>query len=100
MSIIPVILCGGSGTRLWPLSRQLVPKQFLSVAGDNTLLQDTVIRLAGLDLAAPMLVCHEDHRFSVAGQLSILDLDHQAGVAGSASRPCGVGPRGSGPGSR
>ncbi|MEC8963064.1 MAG: mannose-1-phosphate guanylyltransferase/mannose-6-phosphate isomerase [Pseudomonadota bacterium] len=77
MSIIPVILCGGSGTRLWPLSRQLVPKQFLSVAGDNTLLQDTVIRLAGLDLAAPMLVCHEEHRFSVAGQLSILDLDHQ-----------------------
>ena len=62
---------------MWPLSRQLVPKQFLSVAGDNTLLQDTVIRLAGLDLAAPMLVCHEDHRFSVAGQLSILDLDHQ-----------------------
>ena len=77
MSIIPVILCGGSGTRLWPLSRQLVPKQFLSVAGDNTLLQDTVIRLTSLDLAAPMLVCHEDHRFSVAGQLSILDLDHQ-----------------------
>ena len=62
---------------MWPLSRQLVPKQFLSVAGENTLLQDTVIRLAGLDLAAPMLVCHEDHRFSVAGQLSILDLDHQ-----------------------
>ncbi len=77
MSIIPVILCGGSGTRLWPLSRQLVPKQFLSVAGDNTLLQDTVIRLAGLDLAAPMLVCHEEHRFTVAGQLSNLDLDHQ-----------------------
>ncbi|HIP03836.1 MAG TPA: hypothetical protein EYN43_02140, partial [Gammaproteobacteria bacterium] len=46
MSIIPVILCGGSGTRLWPLSRQLVPKQFLSITGDNTLLQDTVIRLA------------------------------------------------------
>ena len=62
---------------MWPLSRQLVPKQFLSVAGEDTLLQDTVIRLAGLDLAAPMLVCHEDHRFSVAGQLSILDLDHQ-----------------------
>ena len=77
MSIIPVILCGGSGTRLWPLSRQLVPKQFLSVAGDNTLLQDTVMRLAGLDLATPMLVCHEDHRFSVAGQFSILDPDHQ-----------------------
>ena len=77
MSIIPVILCGGSGTRLWPLSRQLVPKQFLSITGDNTLLQDTVIRLAALDLAAPVLVCHEDHRFSVAGQLSALDLDHQ-----------------------
>ncbi len=77
MSIIPVILCGGSGTRLWPLSRQLVPKQFLAVAGDNTLLQDTVIRLAGFDLAAPILVCHEEHRFSVAGQLSILGLDHQ-----------------------
>jgi mannose-1-phosphate guanylyltransferase len=62
---------------LWPLSRQLVPKQFLSITGDNTLLQDTVIRLAGLDLAAPILVCHEDHRFSVAGQLSTLGFDHQ-----------------------
>ena len=77
MSIIPVILCGGSGTRLWPLSRQLVPKQFLSVAGDKTLLQDTVIRLVDLGLATPMLVCNEEHRFSVAGQLSMLDLDHQ-----------------------
>ena len=62
---------------MWPLSRQLVPKQFLSITGDNTLLQDTVIRLAGLDLAAPILVCHEDHRFSAAGQLSTLGLDHQ-----------------------
>ena len=62
---------------MWPLSRHLVPKQFLSITGDNTLLQDTVIRLAGLDLAAPILVCHEDHRFSVAGQLSTLGFDHQ-----------------------
>ena len=74
--LIPVILCGGSGTRLWPLSRQLHPKQFLSVSGEKTLLQDTVDRLNTLKCDLPLLVCHENHRFSVAGQLKELGTEH------------------------
>lgn len=68
--MIPVILSGGSGTRLWPLSRALFPKQFLALHSDKTLVQDTVARLQGLPgLAAPLVVCNEDHRFIVAEQL-------------------------------
>lgn len=68
--MIPVILSGGSGTRLWPLSRALFPKQFLALHSDSTMLQDTVQRLAGVpDMAAPMVVCNEEHRFIVAEQL-------------------------------
>ena len=70
MSIIPVILSGGAGTRLWPLSRELYPKQFLPLAGEHSLLQQTVLRLTGLpDLAPPLVVCNEEHRFLVAEQL-------------------------------
>src|SRR5438034_5500523 len=70
MRIHPVILCGGSGTRLWPLSRTLLPKQFLPLAGTRTMLQDTALRLAGLcDATGPVLVSHVDHRFLVAEQL-------------------------------
>ena len=69
MQIIPVILSGGSGTRLWPLSRKEYPKQYLSLAGDNTMLQETILRLSGLDnLADPIIVCNADHRFLVAEQ--------------------------------
>ena len=67
--IIPVILSGGAGTRLWPLSRELYPKQLLSLTGSNTMLQETVLRLAGLEAAAPLVVCNEAHRFLVAEQL-------------------------------
>ena len=68
--IVPVILCGGSGTRLWPLSRQAYPKQFLTLAAERPLLQSTVLRLEGLsDLAAPVAVCSDEHRFIVAEQL-------------------------------
>lgn len=68
--IIPVILSGGSGTRLWPLSRELYPKQFLSLVNDQTMFQSTLTRLSGLPgLAAPMVVCNEQHRFLVAEQL-------------------------------
>ncbi|SVC27234.1 uncharacterized protein METZ01_LOCUS280088, partial [marine metagenome] len=74
--LIPVILCGGSGTRLWPLSRRLHPKQFLSLTGERTLLQDTVARLGPLQCGLPLLVCHDNHRFSVAGQLKELGLEH------------------------
>ncbi len=69
MQIIPVIPSGGSGTRLWPLSRKQYPKQYLPLAGDNTMLQETILRLSGLDnLADPIIVCNADHRFLVAEQ--------------------------------
>ena len=69
MKIIPVILSGGSGTRLWPLSRKQYPKQYLPLVGDNTMLQETILRLNGLDdLSDPIIVCNADHRFLVAEQ--------------------------------
>ena len=68
--LIPVILSGGSGTRLWPLSRELYPKQLLPLVGDRTMLQETAARLEGLaGLGAPVVVCNESHRFMVAEQL-------------------------------
>ncbi|MEI7748555.1 MAG: mannose-1-phosphate guanylyltransferase/mannose-6-phosphate isomerase [Chlorobiaceae bacterium] len=68
--IIPVILSGGSGTRLWPLSRALYPKQLLSLVGEKTMLQDTVFRLASIEERGPVYcVCNESHRFLVAEQL-------------------------------
>lgn len=71
MNIVPIILCGGSGIRLWPLSRALYPKQLLALTGSRSLLQDTVARLAALSgqVQAPLVVCNEAHRFLVAGQL-------------------------------
>jgi mannose-1-phosphate guanylyltransferase/mannose-6-phosphate isomerase len=71
MNIVPVILCGGSGARLWPLSRALYPKQLLALTGSRSLLQDTVARLAALpgQVQAPLVICNEAHRFLVAGQL-------------------------------
>ena len=68
--LIPVVLSGGSGTRLWPLSRELYPKQLLPLVGERTMLQETVARLDGVaDVAAPIVVCNESHRFMVAEQL-------------------------------
>jgi len=69
MQIIPVVLSGGSGTRLWPMSRKEFPKQYLPLVGDNTMLQETILRLSGLDnLGDPIIVCNTDHRFLVAEQ--------------------------------
>ena len=71
-TIIPVILCGGSGTRLWPLSRESFPKQFLSLNTDNknSMLQKTQLRISNLDnIKSPILVCNENHRFIVAEQM-------------------------------
>ena len=70
--LIPVILCGGTGTRLWPLSRASYPKQYwpLGGNGDETLLQQTQQRLEGIEaLGAPLLICNDDHRFIVAEQM-------------------------------
>lgn len=71
MNIIPVILAGGSGTRLWPLSRNLRPKQFLKLVNSQSMLQNTLTRLKNIpNISAPIIVCNEDHRFIVADQLS------------------------------
>jgi len=66
--IAPIILSGGSGTRLWPLSRKLHPKQFINLVNDTTLFQDTILRLPE-DVADPLIICNEDHRFLAAEQL-------------------------------
>ena len=82
----PVILAGGSGTRLWPLSRQLYPKQFLPLTGDRTMLELTVDRLAGMDCAPPIIVCNEDHRFIAAEQLRLSKGSHNGIILEPAGR--------------
>ena len=67
--ITPVIMAGGSGSRLWPLSRQLNPKQFLPLTGEGSMLQETLKRLEPLEHRAPLLICNEEHRFLVAEQV-------------------------------
>ncbi|ABM02614.1 mannose-6-phosphate isomerase, type 2 / mannose-1-phosphate guanylyltransferase (GDP) [Psychromonas ingrahamii 37] len=74
--ISPVILAGGTGSRLWPLSRELYPKQFLTVTGEQSMLQQTVARLSGMEHAAPVLICNEDHRFIAAEQMRLGGYDH------------------------
>lgn len=79
MAICPVILSGGSGSRLWPLSREYFPKQLLALVSENTLLQDTARRTdAFKDSQAPIVVCNEEHRFLVAEQLREIDKPAQA----------------------
>ena len=76
-----IILCGGSGTRLWPLSRTLRPKQLLALNGEQTLLQQTASRLlAHVDAANLFTVTHEDHKFEVKGQLAEVAPDAIANV--------------------
>ena len=77
--IVPVILSGGSGTRLWPLSREAYPKQFLPLVGDETMLQETWRRVAGQTPHAPIFVGNHDHRFMIAEQL------REAGAAPAAT---------------
>lgn len=70
MAIIPIIMCGGAGSRLWPASRESYPKQFLALNGANTLFQDTVLRVSDPELfGAPIIVTNQEHRFIVAEQL-------------------------------
>ena len=77
-ALLPVILCGGTGTRLWPLSRASYPKQYWALAhnAEDTLLQLTQRRLNGLPgLGSPILICNEDHRFIVAEQMRQLGVE-------------------------
>jgi mannose-1-phosphate guanylyltransferase/mannose-6-phosphate isomerase len=91
MILQPVILCGGSGTRLWPLSREQYPKQLLKLVGDHTMLQATALRLFGLPLekgdtlAAPLLVGNDEYRFLIAQQLKEVGIEHALLVL----EPCG-----------
>jgi mannose-1-phosphate guanylyltransferase / mannose-6-phosphate isomerase len=78
--LTPVILSGGAGTRLWPLSRELYPKQLLALTGERTMLQQTALRLSGLAAASPVVVCNDAHRFLVAEQLRQLKMDTRAVV--------------------
>ena len=75
--IVPVILCGGSGTRLWPLSREAYPKQFYSLVGNETLLQSTIRRLSGIsNCEKPLLVCKNQHRFLAAEQMRQIGIEY------------------------
>jgi mannose-1-phosphate guanylyltransferase / mannose-6-phosphate isomerase len=76
--LTPVILSGGAGTRLWPLSRELYPKQLLPLIGTRTLLQQTLLRLEGLEASPPVIVCNEAHRFLVAEQVRQLKIAPRA----------------------
>ena len=66
--IIPVILSGGGGTRLWPMSRRAFPKQLLALGGERSLLQETLLRADGADFAPPLVICNEEYRFLIAQQ--------------------------------
>lgn len=74
--IIPVILAGGSGTRLWPLSRELYPKQLIRMYNEQTMLQNTILRLEGIEsMGSPIVVCNEEHRFMTAEQLRKISVE-------------------------
>ena len=72
--IIPVILSGGGGTRLWPMSRRAFPKQLLALGGERSLLQETLMRVDGADFAPPLIICNDEYRFLVAQQAQDLGL--------------------------
>lgn len=74
--IKPIVLAGGTGSRLWPKSRAALPKQFLSLTSEHTMLQDTITRLPKNLSGAPMLICNEDHRFLAAEQLRSANIEH------------------------
>jgi len=84
--ILPLILSGGSGSRLWPLSRELYPKQMLPLVGSHTMLQATIDRLQGLEsLTDPLIICNQSHRFMVAEQLRQLKINNATIIL----EPCG-----------
>ena len=76
MKIIPVILSGGSGSRLWPLSRSAYPKQLIPLISKKTMLQETLFRLSGWqDIGDPIIICGNDHRFIVAEQIRDININ-------------------------
>jgi mannose-1-phosphate guanylyltransferase/mannose-6-phosphate isomerase len=90
MTIHPVVLSGGSGTRLWPLSRAAYPKQLMPLVGENSLLQETIQRVADPKrFAAPVLICNDDHRFLVAEQLRAIACKAEAIVLEPVGRNTG-----------
>ncbi|WP_117235684.1 mannose-1-phosphate guanylyltransferase/mannose-6-phosphate isomerase [Vibrio maerlii] len=74
--LVPVIMAGGTGSRLWPLSRDLYPKQFLKIAGEQSMLQQTCARLQGLEHQPTLLICNEEHRFIAAEQMRSGGFNH------------------------
>ncbi len=76
MTVIPVILSGGSGTRLWPLSRANYPKQLLKLTSDYTMIQETMRRLEGMSVSSPIIVCSEQHRFIIGEQLAEINISN------------------------
>jgi mannose-1-phosphate guanylyltransferase/mannose-6-phosphate isomerase len=78
MQMKPVVLAGGTGSRLWPKSRAALPKQFLSLTSDNTMLQDTILRLPTDKMDPPLFICNEDHRFLAAEQLRVANIDYDS----------------------
>ena len=87
MKIIPVILSGGSGTRLWPLSRKQYPKQFLPFLGNKTMFQETILRLKGIEnIVDPIIICNSNHRFIVAEQLQQIGIINSKVLLESAGR--------------
>ena len=76
--IVPVILSGGFGKRLWPLSRAMYPKQLQTLMSGKSLLQETVLRVTGLEFHNPVIICNDEHRFIVAQQLSEIGVNPSA----------------------
>lgn len=85
--ILPVIMAGGSGSRLWPLSRGLYPKQFLALHGEQTMLQQTITRLNGVEHSPPIVICNEEHRFLAAEQLHALKCPYEKTHSGLILEP-------------